>query len=170
MSHVRSLHFEALEARRLLTKAHIVAAHAAAAAVAAPLVLNGTLTVDNSAATTTMNANSTSTTSTPVVGQLGSLGKVRGVWNETADAFGNHTGLDTLRLHDAKGGLIIIFDNETSVNARPYAHGDVYYQHGQRLYDATGAYAGATESGSIDLITNKAKTHVVSLALDTWKT
>ena len=41
MSHVHSLGFEALEARKLLTKAHVAVAHHAPAVVAVPLVLDG---------------------------------------------------------------------------------------------------------------------------------
>ena len=94
MSHVRSLCFEALEERKLLSRGHIVA-HAKHAAVATPLVLNGTLTVDNKATTTSMDDQGDTTTSIPVAGQLGTLGEVRGIWNESADSEGDYLGPDT---------------------------------------------------------------------------
>ena len=54
MSHARSLCFEALEARRLLSRG-LSWLMPKLAVVVTPLVLNGTLTVNNKAASTTMN-------------------------------------------------------------------------------------------------------------------
>ena len=73
MNHVRSLFFESLEGRRLLSNAHVNAAHAKPAVVATPLVLSGTLTVDNKAASTVMNEDGSTTTSIPVSGANGYL-------------------------------------------------------------------------------------------------
>ena len=78
MKHVHSLRFETLEARQLLSRAHVHAAVAHAARPAAtPVVLNGTLNVDNNpnATTTTTNEDGSMTTSVPVAGQLGALGR-----------------------------------------------------------------------------------------------
>ena len=83
---------------------------------ATPVVLNGTLNVDNNpnATTTTTNDDGSMTTSVPVAGQLGALGQVRGIWNETVDSFGDYEGPDTLILHDAKGAFVVAFNNENA--------------------------------------------------------
>ena len=115
MSQVRSLNFEALEGRELLSAAVARAAHHALATVAVrPIVLNGTLVVDNRPNADVINVkmNGTTTTSTPVAGRLGTLGEVRGALNKSQDAFGDPNGLDTLRLHNAKGSLILIFKSK----------------------------------------------------------
>jgi hypothetical protein len=165
MSHVRALGFDALEARKLLTAAHIAAPHTTPMIVATPVVLNGTLTVDNNQVDSTTNADGSSTSSTPVAGRLGALGKVRGVWNTNLDEFGDPTGTDVLRLHAAKGSLIITFNTVNTVKPHPAAHGAVYYPRAQVLYSGTGAYSGATESGMIDLTTNHGRNQIVSLTL-----
>jgi hypothetical protein len=169
MSHVHNLRFEALEARQLLTTHHPAMAHPAPAAVAAPMVLDGTLAVDNNpnASMSTSNPDGSTTTSLPVAGRLGALGEFRGVWNETVDPYGDITGLDVLRLHDPKGNLIIAFNNETPGPAQRAARGEVAHEQTQRVYSGSGAYARASETGSIELITNPAQTLVVSLALHT---
>ena len=64
MSHVRSLGFEDLEDRKLLSHGHIVA-HPKHAFAATPLVLDGTLTVNDKKATTMMDAQGNTTTSIP---------------------------------------------------------------------------------------------------------
>ncbi len=76
MTHVHSLRFETLEARQLLSMTHVAVAHAARAA-APPFILNGTLTLDNNpdASSTIRNAEGFMTTSVPVAGQLGTLGR-----------------------------------------------------------------------------------------------
>ena len=81
MKHVHSLRFESLEARQLLSRdrhVHAAVAHALRPA-ATPVVLNGTLTVDNNpnATTTTTNEDGSMTTSVPVAGQLGAWGGPR---------------------------------------------------------------------------------------------
>ena len=119
MRHVHPLRFESLEARQLLSRAH-GPAPARPRVAAAPLVLDGTLAVDNSpgAATTTMNIDGSMTTSVPVAGQLGALGQVHGLWNESVDAYGDYQGPDTLRLRDAKGTFTVEFNNGAAV--RPH--------------------------------------------------
>ncbi len=73
MRHVRSLGFEDLEARKLLStaKAH-PAAHRTvhSAPVTVPLVLDGTIKVDNGAASSVTNLDGSTTTSTPAAGTL----------------------------------------------------------------------------------------------------
>jgi hypothetical protein len=165
MRHARSLRFEVLEARKLLSKAHVAVAHSTPAADVTPLVLDGTLAVDNNAAATTMNADGSSTTSVPVAGRLGTLGEVRGVWNQTVDEYGDSTGLGVLRLHDSMGTFIVAVDTENSGPAHPAAHGAVSYQYAQRLDGGTGAYTRASESGSIEAFTNRGQTAVESMTL-----
>jgi hypothetical protein len=144
-------------------------AHAAAMAPPAALVLNGTLAVDNSphAAVATMNPDGSTTTSLPIAGRLGSLGEFRGVWNETVDPYGEITGLDVLRLHSPKGNLAVAFDNETPGLAHPAARGAVSHEQSQRLFSGTGAYARASETGSVVMTSNRAGTVVQSLTLHT---
>ena len=108
MSRVHSLGFEALESRELLSRAHPAIAHAAKdharpAAVGAPLVLSGTLTVNNRAATTNQNLDGGYTNSVPVSGQLSGLGQVSGVWYESTDSYGDYLGPDTITLHARRG-------------------------------------------------------------------
>ena len=169
MNRDRTLHFEPLEGRQLLSGTHARAshagrAHASPATAAAPLVFSGTLTVDNKQAATNTNMYSGYTTSVPVVGQLSGVGHVHGVWFESTDQFGNYLGPDTVTLHGAKGSFTIAFSNASSGPA----HKDgktVYYQHAQHAISGSGAYAGATESGTIDLNENRQHTAVTSITL-----
>ena len=167
MSRVHPLRFDALEARELLTAARAAAARARPAIVAAPVVLDGTLAVNDRAASMIENADGTSTVSVPVSGPLGPLGEVRGVWNETVDTFGDITGLDALRLRNAKGTLVVAFDNETPGKPQPGAKGTVFVEDLQRVFSGTGAYARATETGSIEIVSNAARTVVKDLSLHT---
>ncbi len=173
MKHVHSLRFETLEARQLLSRAHVHAAvvHAARPA-ATPVVLNGTLNVDNNpnATTTTTNEDGSMTTSMPVAGQLGALGEVHGIWDETVDSFGNYEGPDTLTLHDSKGAFAVAFNNENSPRAGVKVGSAISYEHPQILYGGNGAYARASESGTIELTTNAARTEIVSMTLHTQNT
>ncbi len=94
---------------------------------AAPLVLSGTLAVDSNQTSSIDNADGSSTTSTPLAGSLGSLGRVTGVWNESVDSFGEPSGLNVLRLQTGKGSLVITFSTVNTVKAHPAGHGEVYY-------------------------------------------
>lgn len=166
MSHVRNLSFDALEGRLLLSTAHAARPHTTPARiVSTPLSLDGTLTVDNAATYTTTNMDGSTTTSTPVAGNLGSLGKLRGVWNESTDQFGDATGADIVRLANKQGTLVIVFANTTPGPAHAEGHGAVFYEHAQQLFQGTGAYAHNIETGSIELITNNARSAIVSMAL-----
>jgi hypothetical protein len=164
MSHVRSLCFEALEERKLLSRGQIVA-HSKHAVVATPLVLNGTLTINNRGTTVTTDEQGNTTTSTQVTGQVGTLGEVRGIWNESADSEGDYVGPDTLQLHNAKGSFIVAFNADNPGQLHRIAAGAVYYQHPQHVSGGTRAYARARESGSIELTTNTARTVVESMTL-----
>ena len=170
MSHVRSLHFDSLEARKLLTKTHLATVHSVPAVVAAPLVLSGTLTVDNKAGTSMTNLDGSTTNMVPVAGRLGALGEVRGVWNESLDSFGDYEGPDIIQLHAAKGTFTITFSNATPGPTHTTAAGAVYYQHSQRAGLGTGVFKSESETGSIQLVLNHAKTVVQSMVLDTTGT
>jgi hypothetical protein len=170
MRHPRALGFDALEARKLLSRSRVVGPHTTPMIVATPVVVDGTLAVNNSAAISSSNPDGSTTTSTPVSGHLGALGKVRGLWNQTVDEFGDVDGPNVLRLVVPKGGLIITFNTLTAVKAHPTGHGTVYYPRAQEVLEGTGAYAGATESGMIDLTTNHSKSEITSLVLTTAST
>jgi hypothetical protein len=166
MRHGRSLCFESLEERRLLSRSH-VAAHATPAAATTLLVLSGTLKVDNSAATTSEDDNGDTLIATPVAGQLGSLGEVHGTWNTSADEFGDYLGPDTLSLRTAKGTFVVQF-NEQHIDAIHHVAGGASETIDPQLAsDGTRAYARTRESGTIELTTNPARTDVVSLTLTT---
>ena len=166
MNHVRSLCFDALEERKLLSRGHLVA-QAKHAVAATPLVLNGTLTVNNRGTTTSMDELGDTTTSTPVAGQLGTLGEVRGIWNESADSEGDYLGPDTLQLHNSKGSFTVEFNADNPGQLHRIAGGGVYYQHPQLVSGGARAYAHVKESGSIDLNTNTARTVVQTMTIST---
>ena len=92
-------------------------AHAARPA-ANPIVLNGTLTVDNnpSQVSTTENEDGSETTAIPVAGQLGGLGYIHGIWDESVDSFGDYEGPDTITMRNTKGTFVVAFNDE---NASP---------------------------------------------------
>ena len=173
MKRSRSLRFEALEGRQLLSRGHVALAHLphphATRALAGPIVLDGTLIVNANpnAVMTTTNPDGSSTTATPVSGQLTTLGHVRGVWSESVDAYGNYDGPDTLLLRNPKGSILIAFNNQNSTRAAARAPGGATYEHSQRVFGGTRAYAGASETGTIVLTTNRVRAAVVSLTLQT---
>ncbi len=164
-----SLHLETLEARQLLSRGHHMAVPHAARPAANPIVLNGTLAVDNSPSeiTTTENPDGSSTTSTPVAGQLAGLGEIHGMWDESVDSFGDYEGPDTLTLRNTKGVFVVAFNNANGIPSSAKSRGPVSYEHRQMVEGGAGAYARASESGTIELTTNAARTDVVSLTLHT---
>jgi hypothetical protein len=161
MNRDRTLHFEPLEGRQLLSGAHARARHAA---TAVPLVFSGTLTVVNTAASANTNMDGGYTTSAPVVGQLSGVGHVHGVWYESTDQMGDYMGPDTITLHGPKGGFTIGFSNASSGPAHKVGR-TVFYEHAQHVISSSGGYAGASESGTIDLNENRQHTGVVSMTL-----
>jgi hypothetical protein len=167
MSHVRSISFDSLESRQLLSKAHVVAAHAKPAVAATLLVLNGTLTVDNKAASTTMNEDGSTTTSIPVSGQLSALGQVRGTWEESSDQYGDYEGPDTIQLRGSKGSIVIAFSDASHLPISHPGRGSVSYQHPQLLFSGTRAYSRTTEGGLITLTTNPARNSIETMTLTT---
>lgn len=157
MSRVHSLRFDALEERKLLTAR--AAGHARPVkptVVATPLVLDGTLAVNNKAMSSSQNPDSSTMTTVPVSGQFGALGQLAGVWNETTDEFGEPTGPDALRLRNSSGTLVIAFNNANPGKPRPFARGSVFVEDAQLLFAGTGAYAHATEKGSVEIVSNRA--------------
>jgi hypothetical protein len=171
MSRVHTLRFEALEARELLSTAHPAAAHAAkphakAAVATVPLVLNGTVNVNNGEALSEENLDGGYTTAVPVSGQLGALGQVTGMWYESSDENGDYLGPDTITLHDTQGAFTIAFNNGSSGPAHRTGPHSVYYQHKVQIEGGTGAYSGDTGSGTIDLNMNRAHTEVESITLN----
>jgi hypothetical protein len=140
------------------------------AAVATPLVLDGTISVDNSAAESITNPDGSTTTSTPVAGRFGALGVLRGVWNETVDPYGDSLGMDALRLTGSKGSIVVEFDTQDAGPARPAGHGAVLYQEPQRILSASGAYAHTSERGTIEVYTNPGRSSVESMTLHTRST
>ncbi len=170
MKHVRSLRFEGLEARQLLSRAHVHAAVAHLARPAlTPVALNGTLSVDNNPneMNTVENEDGSTTTSVPVAGQLTGLGEVHGIWDETVDSFGDYEGPDTLTIHAPNGAVVVAFNNASSKPLDPKVHGAVSYEHPQMVIGGTGAYARPLETGTIELTTNAARTEIVSMTLHT---
>ena len=162
-----SLHVEALEGRKLPSTAHPAAAHPATGVVATPLVLEGKLAVDAKDRTATTNDGGSMTTSSPVSGNLAGLGKVHGTWYESTDAFGDYQGPDYLQIQVSKpkGSLTVSFNNQDTGKVQAIGGGLGIYQHAQRLDSSSGAFAKATENGSIELIVNSAKKSVQTLEL-----
>ena len=131
-------------------------------------MLNGTLTVDNNAATTTENADSSTTTVTPVTGRVATLGKVHGVWSETTDPYGDIGPRPCRRLRNATGAVVVAFNNASPGPEHKAAHGNIYFMETQAVGASSGGYSGSTETGSIELFPNSGRSEVVdSLVLHT---
>jgi hypothetical protein len=167
MRHVRSLEFDGLEARKLLSKAHHPVAHVVHAEVAVPIVLNGTLTVNNKAATTDTDGFGGETVSTPVTGTLSGVGQVRGFWQENLGSFGDFQGANVLMLHNRQGTINVTFGSITPKSGQKTAHGAIFTNIAQHVTSGSLAYARATESGTIALSTNAARTLVGTMTLNT---
>jgi len=164
MRRVRSLCVESLEERKLLSGAHAVA-HAQPKIARTALVLTGTLTVDNNAATTSEDDEEDVMTSTPVAGQLGALGEVHGMWSAASDEYGDYIGPDSLQLRTASGSFVVQFSEQKTNAVHHLAGGAIDSVHPQLASDGTGAYARTMEKGTIGLTTNSARTIVDSIAL-----
>jgi hypothetical protein len=173
MRHARSLEFDGLEARKLLSRAHApVVHHAVKAEVATvPLVLNGTLTVDNKAAQeTSTNGFGGETISTPVSGVLSGVGKVHGQWNENLGSFGDYLGANVLVLQNKQGSFMISFGTENAKNSTRTAKGFIFAPIPQHIVSPTGAYAHSAETGSIVLNTNASRELVLNMSLSSATT
>jgi hypothetical protein len=170
MRNARSPSYENLEARMLFNAKVHHAVVPKAPAVVVPLVLDGTLAVDQKAASVSQDSVGDMTTSVPVVGQLAGLGKVHGVWNESQDSMGTYLGPDTIQLRDSQGAFVIMFNDASPGKPHRNAAGAVYNPLSQRVIGGAGAYAKATEAGTIVMSTNAARTNVQSLTLNTSST
>ncbi len=167
MQEIPARSFDSLEIRKLLSTTHV---DAAKAAVITPLNLTGTLDVNLSQAATVQNDDGSATTTVPVEGRLGTLGKISGVWSHTLDSYGDYEGPDTLVLnaHGSQGAFTISFDdNDTGMTSKPIGHGLSYYQHSQKLSGSSGQFAKVSEHGSIELILNTNKETYQSLSIIT---
>jgi hypothetical protein len=164
MNRLRTLGYDALEDRKLLSTAH-VSAHSRPAIVVTPLVLNGTLTADSKAATTTMDEEGDTTTMIPVAGQLGALGEVRGTWSETQDEYGDYMGPDTVRLHDSNGTFVVAFSEQNTKTFHHLAGGTLESVHPEHTSEGSGAYVHSKGSGTIALTTNAARTAIQTMTL-----
>jgi hypothetical protein len=142
-----------------------IARHAKHAIATTTIVLNGTLTVDNKAASTSMDVEGDTTTSIPVAGQLGALDEVHGNRQETVDSLGDYMGPDTIQLRNSCGTFVIQFNEQRIKAVHHLAGGGVEHVDPQIGSQGTGAYAGARESGTIELAGNAAHTQIESLTL-----
>ncbi|HWE39490.1 MAG TPA: hypothetical protein VG406_23265 [Isosphaeraceae bacterium] len=167
MRQVRSIGFEGLEGRMLLSRGHHARVHVAA--VAPPLMLDGTLAVNNGGAATTMNPDGSTTTVTAVSGTLGTLGAVHGTWDVTVDSSGNNVGPDTMRVRNASGSVLLAFDELSPGPIHRVKHGPASMEHGLQVVGGTGAYAHASGIAAITMTTNNARTGIVSLAISPRK-
>ncbi len=166
MKRDRSLRFDDLEDRRLLS--HVHAAHAlsrAARPAATTISLTGTLSVDQkpTASTTISNPDGSTTTYVAVTGNLGGMGQVHGIWTENTDSFGYYQGPDTLNLRSASGSIVLEFNNQNTTS--PRGRGPAVYQHREILSTGTGAYAHTRESGTITVTTNASRNSVLTLTI-----
>src|SRR5262249_11489307 len=116
-------------------------------------------------ASTATNDDGSLTTSTPVTGVLGALGKVRGVWNESTDAYGEYSGPDTLQLRNSQGAIVVTFSTANLGKAHRTAQGAVFKPLPQRVVAGSGAYARATESGTIQMGTDPSHKAVETMTL-----
>jgi hypothetical protein len=170
MKHARLARVEDLEGRMLLSGLHHPVAHHSqrphhAAVAKTSLVLDGTLTVNNNAATQTQNPDGSTTVTVPVAGQLGAMGQVRGMWSENVDSLGQMSGPDTIRLDNSQGAILLSFNNGNAGRPHRNAQGHVYYQHNQILTAGRGAYANSTENGTIELVLNNSKKSTVQMTI-----
>ncbi len=165
MRHNRFLNFDALEDRKLLSKAHHVVTHAAVALT--PVTLNGTLTVDNKASYTTQDVYGDTTTTIPVAGTISTLGAVKGTWNETEDSSGDYLAPDSLTLRGAQGAIVVTFNRAVKSKATRLTPTTLGFFLPQRLYGGTRNYDKDSESGTLEMTTNNAQTAVETLTLFT---
>jgi hypothetical protein len=170
MQRVRSLRFEIME-ERLLQSGAGQATLPAAPVPAASLRLDGTLTVRYASHLSfRMNTDGSKTRSIPVGGQLGALGRVHGIWNESQDTFGNYDGPDKLVVGNSQGSIEVTFFNQNSPRGVGRLATSAQYVHTQHVFSGTGAYAGASESGTIVLTTSAVSPRVIRITLQSTGT
>ena len=162
MRHDRSLAFDDLEARKLLSGVH--AAHKPAAVA---LALSGTLAVNQKQASTTEDMYGDNVKTTPVSGVLAGLGAVKGTWTEEDDYYGDMVGVDTVRLKGPRGSFTVSFDPTRLGKEHPVAGGQAFAAIPQSVQGGSGTFAHAVEKGTLVLTTNAAKSAVESMTLAT---
>ena len=151
----RPLIFEGLESRRLMAKVHPAAAPVVHAEVVTPLVLDGTLVIDNKATAMSQDGLGDSYQETPVSGVLLGVGKVKGDWTESADSYGDPLGPDTIQLQNGQGSFTINFSTANHGSPHKTATGvESFKSLTQHVHGGTKAYAHATETGTITVNTN----------------
>ncbi len=170
MSRRRTLLFDPLEGRELLSRmhhpwAHVHRGHPAVAMAQKPLSLSGTLTVENQASASNSNQLGGTSTSIPIRGQLAGIGPVHGLWLENSDSSGAYIGPDTITIRAAHGAFTIAFSNASSGPVHRTGK-MVYYQHFQHVISSSGIIAHSTETGSINLNLSPSQTNVASLTLN----
>jgi hypothetical protein len=173
MRHVRSLGFDDLEARKLLTKVHHAVEPAdpkpasSTAEVAAPITFQGTLNVVNKSASVITDDFGNQTTATPVSGFIDGIGAVQGTWDESADSAEQYLGPDSIQLHNSKGSFVLGFYATELGQSEETAQGTLVYPGANVAVDnGTGAYAKISGSGFIQEITNAKETVIKGLSLN----
>lgn len=168
MKRARPLCIESLESRQLLSTGRFAVGLAAPAALD-PLVLDGSLRVDYSLQRSSLvkNFDGSLTRTVPVAGRLGAMGRVRGIWSESVDSYGNYDGPDTLVVGNSKGTVIVSFFNQNPAWAGTKRRRPTSFVHTQQVLMGSRAYEGATEIGTIVLTTRAEQTRPYSLTLHT---
>lgn len=83
---------------------------------------------------------------------------------------GNYMGPDTLNLHNGQGATVVEFNDQQHGKPKRESNGSAYYQVRQVVIRATGAFARASERGTLDLTTNPGRTAIASMTVNTGNT
>jgi hypothetical protein len=168
----RSFGFETLESRMLLSSGQVTAARRAARAdraAASAVVLSGTLTVISKNAIMETDDDDDSINETPVSGTLGALGAVHGVWTESYDEYGDYLPPDTIALHNSKGTIVLAFNDQNMLHSGADKKGPETFEYAEHVQSGTGAYAHASETGSLVLTTNTTRTDIATMQFEPGK-
>jgi hypothetical protein len=98
---------------------------------------------------------------------LAGVGKVKGTWDAGANYYGDPLGTDTIQLKGPQGTFTVTFDPARLGKEHPVPGGEAFAGIPQQVRGGSGAYARASETGSIVVTTNAAKTAVESMTLST---
>jgi hypothetical protein len=165
MRHVRSLGFDDLEARKLLTKVHHATLTADAvpsastAEISAPITFQGTLNIANKSSSIITDDLGDQMTVVPVSGDIDGIGAVKGTWDESADAAEQYLGPDSIQLHNSKGSFVLGFNATELGQSEQSAQGTVVYPGANlQVNNGTGAYANLKGSGFVQELTNAKET------------
>jgi hypothetical protein len=145
------LQIESLEGKLLLSTAHPAAAPPLVPPTVhgQPLSLAGTLTASAYKVLPVVTAND-QPVKISLLGTVGSLGQVSGTMTEQIDQSVEVVARGTLILQNAKGSIALNFSHGVLMQnlTEPYNEGFVVEY---RIAGGTGAYAGATGSGVLDV-------------------